>query len=71
MLEIDKEVIVHRLLVDPMQKQVQQKRRVFAPKCNKAIMEEVDKLLAAKFIREVYYPEWQANVVMAKKSNGE
>ena len=34
-------------------------------------MEVVDKLLAAKFIREVYYPEWQANVVMAKKSNGE
>ena len=71
MLEIDKEVIVHCLLVDPMQKQVQQKWRVFAPKCNKAIMEEVDKLLSSKLIREVYYPEWLANVGMAKKSNGE
>ena len=71
MLAIDKEVIVHRLSVDPMQKPIQQKQRVFAPECNKAIMEEVDKLLAVKFIREVYYPERQANVVMAKKSNGE
>ena len=33
-------------------------------------MEEVDKLLFADFIREVYYPEWLANVVMLKKSNG-
>ena len=33
-------------------------------------MEEVDKLWAAGFIREVYYLEWLANVVMVKKSNG-
>ena len=46
MLGIDKEVIVHSLSVDPMQKPIQQKQRVFAPECNKAIMEEVDKLLA-------------------------
>ena len=34
-----------------------------------AINEEVEKLLAAKYIREVRYPEWLANVVMIKKSN--
>ena len=33
-------------------------------------MDEVNKLLAANFIREVYYPEWLANVVMVKKANG-
>ena len=33
-------------------------------------MEEVDKLLKAGFIREVYYPEWLANVVMVKTSTG-
>ena len=33
-------------------------------------MEEVEKLLATGFIQEVYYPEWLANVVMVKKSNG-
>ena len=31
--------------------------RVFTPEWNKAIMEEVDKLLVAGFIQEVYYPE--------------
>jgi hypothetical protein len=33
-------------------------------------MEEVEKLLTTRFIREVYYPEWLANVVMVKKSSG-
>ena len=33
-------------------------------------MEEVDKLLAENFIREVYYLMWLANIVMVKKSNG-
>ena len=33
-------------------------------------MNEVEKLLTAGFIREVYYPKWLANVVMVKKSNG-
>ena len=33
-------------------------------------MDEVNKLLAAKFIWEVHYPEWLANVVMVKKANG-
>uniref|UniRef100_A0A2N9HFN3 RNase H type-1 domain-containing protein n=1 Tax=Fagus sylvatica TaxID=28930 RepID=A0A2N9HFN3_FAGSY len=46
------------------------KGRVFAPERNVAVMEEVEKLLTARFIREVYYPEWLANVVMVKKSSG-
>ena len=33
-------------------------------------MDEVNKLFAANFIREVYYPEWLANVVMVKNANG-
>ena len=32
--------------------------------------EEVRKLLEASFIREVYFPDWLANVVMVKKANG-
>ena len=43
---------------------------MFAPERNKAIMKEVEKLLTTRFIREVYYPKWLANVVMVKKSNG-
>jgi hypothetical protein len=30
----------------------------------------VEKLLKARFIREVYYHDWLANVVLVKKSNG-
>ena len=32
-------------------------------------MDEVNKLLSANFIREVYYSEWLANVVMVKIAN--
>ena len=42
MLGINNEVIEHKLNVDPTKKPVQQKRRVFAPERNKAVMEEVD-----------------------------
>ena len=42
---------------------------MFAQKRDKAIAEEVRKLLEAGFIREVYYPDWLANVVMVKKPN--
>jgi len=63
-------VIEHQLNVNPTKKPVQQKRRVFAPERNKAVMEEVKKLLTVGFIREVFYPEWLVNVVMVKKFNG-
>ena len=43
---------------------------MFAPEQNQAIMDEVNKLLAAGFIREVYYPDWLVNVVLMKKTNG-
>ena len=70
MSRIDKRVIEHGLNVDPTKKPVQQKRQVFAPEWNKAITDEVEKILITRFIREVYYPKWLANVVMVKKSNG-
>ena len=43
---------------------------MFTQKRDKAIAEEVRKLLEVGFIREVYYPDWLANVVMVKNSNG-
>ena len=67
---ISANIIQHHLNVDLEKKPVQQRRRVFTPERNKAVMDEVNKLLAANFIREVYYPEWLANVVMVKKENG-
>ena len=43
---------------------------MFAPERNQAIAEEVCKLQEASFIREVYYLDWLANVVMVKKASG-
>ena len=42
---------------------------MFAQEQDKNIVEEVHKLQEAEFIREVYYPNWFANVVMVKKAN--
>ena len=67
---IDPSVITHRLNVCPSFKPVRQKKKVFAPKRDNAIKDEVQKFMAAKFIREVYYPDWLANVVMVKKAIG-
>uniref|UniRef100_A0A2N9F131 Reverse transcriptase domain-containing protein n=1 Tax=Fagus sylvatica TaxID=28930 RepID=A0A2N9F131_FAGSY len=67
---INPSIISHKLNVNPSLRPVKQKWRVFAPERNDAIMEEVDKLLMTNFIREVFYPDWLANVVMVKKNTG-
>ena len=43
---------------------------MFAPEQDQAIAKEVYKLQEASFIREVYYPDWLANVVIVKKASG-
>ena len=70
MLGINTSVMVHRLNVSPSFPHVRRKKRVFVPKRDLAIAEEVRKLQEASFIKEVYYPDWLANVVMAKKVSG-
>ena len=42
---------------------------MFTQERDRAIAEEVSKLQDVEFIREVYYPDWLANVVMVKKAN--
>ena len=66
---IDPTLITHRLNTSPSSKPVKQKRRSFAPERQKAINEEVGKLLQAGEIREVEYLEWLPNVVLVKKAN--
>ena len=67
---IDPTVITHRLNASPSFKPIKQKRRSFAPERQKAINEEVGKLLQARAIREVEYSELLDNVVLVKKANG-
>ena len=62
--------MVHKLNVCLTFPPIRQKKRVFAQERDKAIAEEVRKLLEADFIKEVYDPKWLANVVMVKKANG-
>ena len=59
--------MVHRLNVSPSFPPIHQKKRMFTQEWDQAIAEEVHKLQDAEFIREVYYPDWLANVVMVKK----
>ena len=70
MLGINPSIIVHRLNVNPDSSPVRQKKKVFAQERDKAVAKEVRKLLEAGFIREVYYPDWLANMVMVRKNNG-
>ena len=67
---INPSVIVHRLNVNPVSSPIRQRKRVLAQERDKAIAEEVRKLLEVGFIREIYYPDWLANAVMVKKPNG-
>ena len=69
MLRIDHSVIVHRLNVSPFFTPICQNKQVFALEQDQVITEEVHKLQEAKLIREVYYSDWLANVVMVKKAS--
>ncbi|KAL5567021.1 hypothetical protein UlMin_030185 [Ulmus minor] len=70
MTGIDPAIAVHRLQVDPDHPPFKQKRRKIAPERNKAVNEEVQKLLDIGSVREVHYPDWLANVVIVRKKNG-
>ena len=60
----------HKLNVISLAKPVRQKIRRFHSDRYQIIQVEVDKLLAAGFIKEIKYPEWLANVVVVPKKGG-
>ncbi|XP_065039398.1 uncharacterized protein LOC135673926 [Musa acuminata AAA Group] len=70
MTGVDPEVAEHHLNILPDARPVKQKPRCQAPDRQRAIQEEVDRLLAAGFIEEAKYPRWLSNVVLVKKHNG-
>ena len=59
----------NRLRVDSSAKPVKEHLRRSAVQKRKAIGEEVARLLAAGFIREIYHSEWLANVIMVPKKD--
>jgi hypothetical protein len=66
---ISREVAEHKLNIKPGSKPVKQRLCRFNDEKCKAIVKEIMKLLSAGFIREVFHPEWLANLVLVKKKN--
>ena len=66
---VPRELAEHRLHVDPVARPVRERLRRSAAHKRKTIGEEVAKLLAANFIREVHHSEWLANVIIVPKKD--
>lgn len=60
---------LHHLNVDPGVRSIKQKMTQFGVEKDKIIKEEVERLLRAKHIEEVKFPEWFSNAVMVAKGN--
>jgi hypothetical protein len=67
---VPREVIEHLLAVHPDAWPVHQKIRRQASKRQDFIRDQVQKMLDAGFIREVFHPEWLASPVIVPKANG-
>ena len=67
---ISREVAEHTLKFHPGSKPVKQCLRRFDEEKRRAIGEEIVKLLAVGFIKEVYHPEWLANPILVRKKSG-
>ena len=70
MPSIPREVAEHALDIRAGSRPTRQCLRHFDEEKRRAIGEEIQKLLAAGFIKEVSHPECLANPVLVKKKNG-
>jgi hypothetical protein len=68
--DIPRDVAEHSLDIRAGARLVKQHLRRFDEEKRRAIGEEVHKLMAAGFIKEVFHPEWLANPVLVKKKSG-
>ena len=67
---IPREVAKHTLRLVLGSKPTKQRLLRFDDERHRAIGEEVAKLLAVRFIKEVYHSNWLANPVLVKKNTG-
>ena len=67
---IPREVTEHALCLIPGSKPTKQRLHRFDDVRHRAIGEEIAKLLAAGFIREVFHSDWLANPILVKKKIG-
>ena len=69
-LGIDPDFICHHLNVNPAITPRKQPPRRSSKDHYEAVKDEVTKLKRVGAIKEVFYPEWLANIVVVKKKNG-
>ena len=67
---IPRKVAEHALHIVPGSKPAKQRLRCFDDERRRAIGEEIAKLLAAGFVKEVYHSDWLADPILVKKKNG-
>jgi hypothetical protein len=67
---IPRDVAKHSLDIRAGARPVKQPLRRFDEEKRRAIGEEIHKLMAAGFIKEVFHPEWLANPVLVRKKGG-
>jgi hypothetical protein len=65
-----RDVAEHSLDIRAGARPVKQPLRRFDEEKRRAIGEEIHKMTAAGFIKEVFHPEWLANPVLVKKKGG-
>jgi hypothetical protein len=64
---IPRDVAEHSLDIRSGARPVKQPLRRFDEEKRRAIGEEIHKMMAAGFIKEVFHPEWLANPMLVKK----
>ena len=67
---VDLSFICHHLNVNPSVTPKKQLLRHSSKDHSDAVRDEVTKLKQARAIKEVFYPEWLTNTVVAKKKSG-
>lgn len=69
MVGIDPKISCHHLKINPKANLYKQKMRALNPESYEALKDEVQMLIASRFIRESIYPKWVSNPVLVKKHN--
>ena len=70
MLDLDTNIVIHRLPLREEYASVKQKLRRVKPEMFLKIKEEVKKQLDAGFLKVSKYPQWVANIVLVPKKDG-
>jgi hypothetical protein len=66
---VHRELIEHKLHLDPKAKPVKQRLHHFAQDKKDVIKKEIARLLDVGFIKEVYHLDWLTNPILVPKKN--